>query len=58
MTATGRTTMQLLWISLHGVWAPNARGPLPIVTGDRLETVAHDMADVYVAGLRARAAIG
>jgi AcrR family transcriptional regulator len=50
--------VRLLWISLHGVWSLNARGHLPIVSGDPLETVAHSMVDTYLAGLRARASAG
>ncbi len=50
--------VRLLWISLHGVWSLNARGHLPIVSGDPLETVAHSMVDTYLAGLRARASDG
>ncbi len=46
--------VRVLWISLHGVWSLNAKGHLPLVTGDPLETVAHDLIDTYLAGLRAR----
>ena len=45
--------VRLLWISLHGVWSLNARGHLPIVTGDPLDAVAHAMVDAHLAGLRA-----
>ena len=41
MIAAGRTAMPLLLGRLHGVWALNARGHLPNVTGDPLETVPH-----------------
>ena len=47
--------VRLLWIGLHGILSLNARGHLSIVTADPLETVAHDMVDTYLAGLRTRA---
>lgn len=49
--------VRLLWISLHGVWSLNARSHLSVVTDDPLEAVAHDMVDVFLAGLQARAAM-
>ena len=47
--------VRLLWISLHGVWSLDADSKLFIVTQDPLGNVAHDMVDLYLAGLQARA---
>lgn len=46
--------VRLLWIGMHGVWSLAADGKLFIVTDDPLEKTAHDMVDLYLAGLRAR----
>ena len=47
--------VRLLWISLHGLWTLDADGKLFIVTRDPVGKTAHDMMDLYLAGLRARA---
>ena len=39
---------------MHGVWTLSAGGKLFIVTNDPVETVAHEMVDLYLAGLRGR----
>jgi AcrR family transcriptional regulator len=46
--------VRLLWIAMHGVWTLDAGGKLFIVTNDPVEKVAHEMVDLYLAGLRAR----
>ena len=46
--------VHLLWISLHGLWSLDADDKLFIVTRDPLEKTAHDMVDLYLAGLKAR----
>jgi AcrR family transcriptional regulator len=46
--------VRLLWIAMHGVWTLDAGGKLFIVTDDPVEKVAHEMVDLYLAGLRAR----
>ena len=46
--------VHLLWISMHGVWSLDAGGKLFIVTNDPAEKTAHDMVDLFLAGLRAR----
>ncbi len=50
--------VRLLWISMHGVWSLNATGQLSIVTDEPLDSVARDMVDIYLAGLRGQAAAG
>jgi len=47
--------VRLLWIGMHGVWALDADNKLFIVTRDPLQQVAHDMVDLFLAGLKARA---
>ena len=46
--------VRLLWIAMHGVWSLDAGGKLFIVTQDPVEKVAHEMVDLYLAGLRGR----
>jgi len=46
--------VRLLWIAMHGVWTLDAGGKLFIVTSDPVEKVAHEMVDLFLAGLRAR----
>ncbi|MBE9553562.1 MAG: TetR/AcrR family transcriptional regulator [Proteobacteria bacterium] len=46
--------VHLLWIAMHGVWTLDAGGKLFIVTQDPVEKVAHEMVDLYLAGLRGR----
>jgi AcrR family transcriptional regulator len=46
--------VRLLWIAMHGVWTLDAGGKLFIVTQDPVEKVAHEMVDLYLAGLKAR----
>ncbi len=46
--------VRLLWIAMHGVWTLDAGGKLFIVTNDPVEKVAHEMVDLYLAGLRSR----
>ena len=46
--------VHLLWISMHGLWTLAADGKLFIVSRDPVEKIAHDMVDIYLAGLRAR----
>jgi AcrR family transcriptional regulator len=46
--------VRLLWVGLHGVWTLDAGGKLFIVTDDPVEKVAHEMVDLYLAGLRRR----
>jgi AcrR family transcriptional regulator len=46
--------VRLLWIAMHGVWSLAAGGKLFIVTPDPVEKVAHEMVDLYLAGLKAR----
>ena len=46
--------VRLLWIAMHGVWTLDAGGKLFIVTNDPVEKVAHEMVDLFLAGLRAR----
>lgn len=46
--------VHLLWIAMHGVWSLDAGGKLFIVTQDPVEKVAHEMVDLFLAGLRAR----
>lgn len=48
--------VRLLWIAMHGLWTLDAGGKLFIVTQDPVEKVAHDMVNLYLAGLRARRA--
>jgi AcrR family transcriptional regulator len=50
--------VRLLWIALHGVWSLNAREHLSLVTDVPLHSVAHDMVDVFLAGLARRAVNG
>lgn len=45
--------VRLLWLALHGVWSLHAGGQLGIVTREPMEDVARDMADIFLAGLRA-----
>jgi AcrR family transcriptional regulator len=44
--------VRLLWIAMHGVWTLDAGGKLFIVTNEPVEKVAHEMVDLYLAGLR------
>ena len=46
--------VRLLWIAMHGVWTLDAGGKLFIVTNEPVEKVAHEMVDLYLAGLRGR----
>ena len=46
--------VRLLWIAMHGVWTLSADGKLFIVTQDPVEKVAHEMVDLFLAGLRAQ----
>lgn len=46
--------VRLLWIAMHGVWTLDAGGKLFIVTNDPVEKVAHEMVNLFLAGLRAR----
>lgn len=46
--------VRLLWIAMHGVWTLSADGKLFIVTQDPVEKVAHEMVDLFLAGLRGR----
>ncbi|MCK5274297.1 MAG: WHG domain-containing protein, partial [Alphaproteobacteria bacterium] len=48
------SAVRLLWIAMHGVWTLDAGGKLFIVTNDPVEKVAHDMVDMFLAGLGAR----
>jgi len=48
--------VRLLWISLHGIWSLNARAHLSLVSSDPLETVAHDMVDVFLSAIETGAA--
>lgn len=46
--------VRLLWLALHGVWSLHAGGQLGNVTREPMEDVARGMAEIFLAGIRAR----
>lgn len=54
-TERGRA-VRLLWLALHGVWSLHASGQLGNVTREPMEDIARGMAEIFLAGLRARSA--
>ncbi len=51
-----RRAARALWCGLHGIWSLAAGDKLDIVTRDPMEVVTATLVEVFVAGLRARAA--
>lgn len=53
-----RRAARALWCGLHGIWSLAASDKLDIVTGDPMDVVTGTLVEVFIAGLRARAAPG
>ena len=53
-----RAAARLLWSALHGVWSLEAADTLEAVSVPPMEQSAREMLDIFLAGLRARAAAG